>query len=93
MNNICRFCGRSERNSNETLICSDCVQGLLALDNEHVQTLRIFCLEKGQVEKVELLNKLLFERGADGKQSKSYFEKRFNGARGSITGLLTKISN
>ena len=81
MDNICRFCGRSEHNSDETLICSNCVQKLLFLDNEHVQVLRTSCLEKGQVEKVELLDKFLIEKGANGKQSKSYFKKRLNGAR------------
>ena len=81
MGNICRFCGRSEHNSDETLICSNCVQTLLLLDNEHVQVLRASCLKKGRIEKAELLDKLLIERGANGKQSKSYFKKRLNGAR------------
>ena len=58
MDNFCRFCGRPEPNSNSTLICSDCVQGLLSLGNEQVYALRNSCIEKGQVEKVELLDKL-----------------------------------
>ena len=78
---MCEFCQKSEPNSDETLLCSDCVQRLLSLDHEQVQSLHAACLERGQIEWAELIDKLLIERGVNGKQSKSYFKKRLNGAR------------
>ena len=56
---VCKFCGKSE--SKDVLICSDCVQKLLFLDKDQVQALHHKCIERGQVEKANLIEKLLNE--------------------------------
>ena len=76
----CKFCHSQEPDPYETLLCSDCVQKLLALDKDQVQALHDVYIDQGQVEKAELLEKLLMEN-TDGRQSKSYFKKHINGAR------------
>ena len=58
---ICKFCHRQEPNSNETLLCSDCVQKLLALGKDQIRALHAECIKQGQVEKAEVIEKLLIE--------------------------------
>ena len=88
----CKFCHNQEPDSYETLSCSGCVQRLLALDKDQVQALHDVCVKKGQVEKAELLEKLLMEN-TNGRQSKSHFKKRVNGARPArFTGIDKKSS-
>ena len=88
----CKFCHRQERNSNETLLCGGCVQKLLSFDQEQVKALHAECIKQGQVEKAELLEKLLMEN-ANGEQSKSHFKKRVNRARPTrFTGIDKKSS-
>jgi len=77
---MCKFCYSQEPNSHDTLICSGCAQKLLALNKEQARAMHAACVEQGQIEKAELLGKLLMEN-TDGRQSKSYFKKRLNGAR------------
>lgn len=76
----CKFCHSQEPNSDQTLICCGCVQRLLSLDKEQIRVMHAACVEQGQIETAELLEKLLMEN-TDGKQPKSYFEKRLDGAR------------
>ena len=88
----CKFCHGQEPDSYEIFLCSGCVQKLLALDKDQVQALHDECIKQGQVEKAELLEKLLMEN-TDGEQSKSYFKKRLNGARPTrFTGIDKKSS-
>jgi len=88
----CKFCHSQEPDSYDTLVCSDCVQKLLALDNDQVRALHDVCVEQGQVEKAELIEKLLMEN-ADGRQTKSHFKKRANRARPTrFTGIDKKSS-
>ena len=89
---MCEFCQKPEPNSDETLLCSDCVQRLLSLDPEQVQSLHAACLERGQIERAELIEKLLMEN-TDGRQSTSHFKKRVNRARPTrFTGIDKKSS-
>ena len=76
----CKFCHSQEPNSDQTLICCGCVQRLLSLDKEQIRVMHAACVEQGQIETAELLEKLLMEN-TNGRQSKSYFKKRINGAR------------
>jgi len=88
----CKFCHSQEPDPYETLLCSDCVQKLLALDKDQLQALHDVCVEQGQIEKAELIEKLLMEN-ADGEQSKSHFKKRVNRARPTrFTGIDKKSS-
>jgi len=88
----CKFCHSQEPDSDETLLCGGCVQKLLSLDKDQIRALHAECIKQGQVEKAELLEKLLMEN-TDGRQSKSYFKKRTNRARPTrFTGIDKKSS-
>ena len=89
----CKFCHRQETDSYETLLCSDCVQKLLALDKDQVRALHVEFIKQGQVEKAELIERLLIKETFDGRQTKSHFKKRVNRARPTrFTGIDKKSS-
>ena len=56
----CKFCHSQEPDSANTLICSDCVQKLLALDRDQVRALHAECIKQGQVEKALIPKKLQY---------------------------------
>ena len=53
------FCNKQELHSQDLVICSDCVQRLLKLDEEQIKSLHTTYIEKGYTEKANLIEKLL----------------------------------
>jgi len=70
-----------------------CKIKVLALDKDQFRALQDVCVEQGQVEKAELIEKLLIEENFDGRQAKSHFKKHINRARPTrFTGIDKKSS-
>ena len=59
INSTCTFCMAEEKHSNDLIVCSDCVQKLLALDRTQIDELHDQYVKDDNLSKAELLKTLL----------------------------------
>ena len=77
----CIFCSANEPHSEDLLLCGNCVAGLILLSPEQIKELHNGFIAKGQMEKAEVLERILMGDKTNGRQSKTYFKKRIDGKR------------
>ena len=59
INSACTFCNKEERNSNDLIVCSNCIQKLLALDRTQIDELHDQYVKDNNLSKAEMLRTVL----------------------------------